>query len=246
MGFAHDMRRYLAIDPIRRSEHQSVLTFRSVYAATESFVLPLSHDDVSEERGGSLLAQMHGDPWQKLANLRLLYALAWAQPGKKLLFMGDELAQPSAWHHDRSLDWHVASEPGHAGVLADGRRPESPVPRGPGAARGGRRAGRLRVDRRHERGDERDRFARRGRVEDELVIAAFNFTPVPRYPYRIGVPRGGHWREIFNSDSVTYGGSGHGNLGGVPAVPYPWNGHRSSVVVTLPPLGAIFLARGQG
>ena len=244
MGFAHDMRRYLAIDPIRRSEHQSILTFRSVYAATESFVLPLSHDDVTEERGGALLAQMHGDPWQKLANLRLLYSLAWAQPGKKLLFMGNELAQPSAWHHDRSLDWHVASEPGHAGVqqmVGDLNRLYREVPAlhaGDAVPSGfewvdGTNAAMSVIA-----------FMRRGLSDDEIVIAAFNFTPVPRYPYRIGVPRGGQWREIFNSDSVTYGGSGHGNLGGVSAVPYPWNGHPSSVVVTLPPLGAIFLARG--
>jgi 1,4-alpha-glucan branching enzyme len=244
MGFAHDVRRYLAIDPLHRSENQGLLTFRSVYAATERFVLPLSHDDVIGERGGSLLEQMNGDRWQKLANLRLLYALAWAQPGKKLLFMGDEFAQPSAWHHDKSLDWHVAKEPGHDGIQRMVRdlnrlyREVSALHQGDATPNGfewidGSNAAMSIIV-----------FARRGRVADDVVIAAFNFTPLPRHPYRIGVPAGGHWREIFNSDSVTYGGSGHGNLGGAFAVPYPWHGRPSSVVVTLPPLGAIFLARG--
>lgn len=244
MGFSHDMRRYLAIDPIQRSQHQSVLTFRSVYAANESFVLPLAHDDVIEERGGSLLRQMHGDAWQKLANLRLLYSLAWAQPGKKLLFMGNEFAQPNPWHHDRSLDWHVASEGPHDGILrmvGDLNRVYREVPAlhvgdaSPNAFEwiDGTNAEMSVIV-----------FSRRGRSADDVVVVACNFTPVPRHQYRIGVPRSGHWREIFNSDARDYGGSGHGNLGGVDAVPYPWNGRPSSVVVTLPPLGAIFLARG--
>lgn len=244
MGFSHDIRRYLAIDPIQRSEHQGVLTFRSVYAANESFVLPLSHDDVVEARGGSLLQQMHGDPWQKLANLRLLYAMAFAQPGKKLLFMGGDFAQPSAWHHDRSLDWHVVGSAPHDGIarmVADLNRVYRDVPAlhaGDASPTGfewidGSNAPMSIVV-----------FTRRGRGDDDVVLAAFNFTPVPRQQYRIGVPKGGHWREIFNSDARDYGGSGHGNLGGVDAVPYPWNNRASSVVVTLPPLGAIFLARG--
>ena len=243
MGFSHDLRRYLAVDPIERSHHQAVLTFRSVYAANESFVIPLSHDDVIEERGGSLLDQMHGDPWQKLANLRLLYALAWAQPGKKLLFMGDEFAMPSAWHHDRSLDWHVARDPAHDGLarmVGDLNRVYRETPAlyaGDATANG------------FEWIDGTNSpmsiivFSRRGRGDDDVAVVACNFTPVPRHQYRIGVPRAGHWREIFNSDAREYGGSGHGNLGGVDAVPYPWNGRPSSVVVTLPPLGAIILAR---
>jgi 1,4-alpha-glucan branching enzyme len=244
MGFSHDLRRYLGIDPIERSQHQGVLTFRSVYAANESFVLPLSHDDVIEERGGALLQQMHGDPWQKLANLRLLYAMAWAQPGKKLLFMGDELALPRAWHHDRGLDWHLGREMPHEGIarmIGHLNRVYREVPAlhaGDASPNGfewidGSNAGMSVIV-----------FARRGRGDDDVVLVALNFTPVPRHQYRIGVPRGGRWREIFNSDAREYGGSGHGNLGGVDAVPYPWNGRASSVVVTLPPLGAIFLARG--
>jgi 1,4-alpha-glucan branching enzyme len=244
MGFSHDMRRYLGIDPIQRSQYQGMLTFRSVYASNESFVLPLAHDDVIEERGGALLDQMHGDPWQKLANLRLLYAMQFAQPGKKLLFMGNEFAQPSAWHHDRSLDWHLAREMPHDGIarmagdLNRLYRETSALHAGDATPSGfewidGANAEMSVIT-----------FVRRGRGDDDVVVVAFNFTPVPRHQYRIGVPRGGHWREIFNSDARDYGGSGHGNLGGVDAVPYPWNGRASSVVVTLPPLGAIILARG--
>lgn len=244
MGFSHDMRRYLGTDPIQRSQHQGMLTFRSVYSANESFVLPLSHDDVIEERGGSLLQQMHGDDWQKRANLRLLYAMAFAQPGKKLLFMGNELAQTGPWHHDRGLEWHLGREPAHdsiARMVGDLNRVYRDVPAlhaGDATPNGfewidGSNAGMSVIV-----------FTRRGRGDEEVVVCAFNFTPVPRHQYRIGVPRGGHWREIFNSDARDYGGSGHGNLGGLEAVPYPWNGRSSSVVATLPPLGAIFLARG--
>jgi 1,4-alpha-glucan branching enzyme len=243
MGFSHDMRCYLAIDPIHRSHQQDKLTFRSVYASSESFIMPLSHDDVIAERGGSLLEQMHGDPWQKLANLRLLYSMMFAQPGKKLLFMGDEFAQPSAWHHDRSLDWHVAQEPPHDGMarmIGDLNRlyRELPALHAGDASRegfewidGGNAEMSVIV------------FARRSTGAGDVVVA-FNFTPVPRHGYRIGVPRAGYWREIFNSDAREYGGSGHGNMGGVDAVPYPWNGRPSSMVVTLPPLGAVFFSCG--
>ena len=244
MGLAHDLLRYLARDPIERSEHQDALTFRSVYQSKESYVIPLSHDDVIAERGGSLLGQMHGDAWQRFANLRLLYAIAWAEPGKKLMFMGDELGQEQPWHHDRSLDWHLAQEPAHAGIarlVGDLNRLYRELPAlhaGDARASGfewvdGSNAAMSVIT-----------FLRRGRGDEDVVLVACNFTPVPRHQYRIGVPRGGAWREVLSSDATIYGGSGHGNLGGVEAVPYPWNGRPSSVVVTLPPLGAIILARG--
>ena len=243
MGFAHDMRAYLGTDPILRSGEQGKLTFRSVYQNNESFVLPLSHDDVIAERGGSLLTQMNGDAWQKLANLRLLYAMEWTQPGKKLLFMGDELGQPHAWHHDQSLDWHIGNEPAHAGIarlVGDLNRLYKEMPAlhaGDASPSGfewidGSNAEMSVVT-----------FLRRGRSEDDVVLVAFNGTPVPRHQYRIGVPYAGQWREVFNSDAPIYGGSGQGNLGGVAGVPYSWNGRPASVVVTLPPLGAIILAR---
>ena len=238
LGFSHDMRRYLATDPLFRSQAQDVLTFRSVYAKEESFVLPLSHDDVAQR---SLLEQVHGDPWQRLANLRLLYAMTFAQPGKKLLFMGNELAQPRAWHHDTSLDWHLANVPPHDGIARMVRdlntlhRLEPALHLHDADPRGfewidGSNASMSVVA-----------FARHGNDPRDALVCIFNCTPVPRTQYRVGVPHGGFWREIFNSDARDYGGSGHGNLGGIHSVPYPWHGRHHSVVVTLPPLGALFL-----
>ncbi len=244
MGFSHDMRRYLALDPNERPRHQGALTFRSIYAANEAFVLPLSHDDVIAERGGSLLQQMHGDPWQRLANLRLLYAMGWLQPGKKLLFMGDEFAQWEPWHHDRSLDWHLAREREHAGIsrmvgdLNRVYREMSALHVGDASPNGfewidGSNAAMSVIT-----------FLRKGGgSSDDIAVVACNFMPVPRHQYRIGVPRGGRYRELFNSDAADYGGSGHGNMGGVEAVPYPWNGRPSSIVVMLPPLGVIVLGK---
>ena len=245
MGFSHDMRRYLGIDPIHRPAEQGMLTFRSVYAANEAFVLPLSHDEVVGDRGGALLEQMHGDPWQRLANLRLLLGFTYVQTGKKLLFMGNELGQSRAWHHDRSLDWHLANEPAHQGISRLVRdlntlyRETRALHEGDAA---GGHSGFEWIDGSNAAMSVLT-FLRRGRSADDVVLVACNFTPVPRYEYRIGVPRGGHWREIFNTDAREYGGSGHGNLGGVDAVPYPWNGRDSSIVVTLPPLGILVLSR---
>jgi 1,4-alpha-glucan branching enzyme len=249
MGFSHDIRRYLGIDPIHRSAQQGMLTFRSVYAANESYVLPLSHDEVVEERGGALLEQMHGDPWQRVANLRLLFAFLYAQTGKKLVFMGNELAQSRAWHHDRSLDWHLANEPVHQGIsrmVRDLNNLYREVPAlhegDSGSPLPGPLSGFEWIDGSNAAMSVLT-FLRKGSGADDLVVVACNFTPVPRHGYRIGVPRGGHWREIFNGDAREYGGTGHGNLGGVDAVPYPWNGRESSIVVTLPPLAIVYFAR---
>lgn len=245
MGFSHDLRRYLGIDPIHRSAEQGRLTFRSVYAANEAFVLPLSHDEVVGDRGGALLEQMHGDAWQRLANLRLLLGFTYAQTGKKLLFMGNELAQSRAWHHDRSLDWHLAKEPAHQGISRLVRdlntlyRDTRALHEGDASAG----AGFEWIDGSNAAMSVLT-FLRKGKSADDMVLVACNFTPVPRYEYRIGVPSSPrHWKEIFNTDAREYGGSGHGNLGGVDAVPYPWNGRDSSIVVTLPPLGILVLSR---
>lgn len=241
LGFSHDMRKYLGKDPLFRASEQGLLTFRSVYAGSESFVIPLSHDDVPKERGGSLLAQMHGDDWQRLANLRLLLASAFAQPGKKLLFMGDEYGTEQAWDHERALDLAVQDRAPHAGIrrmVHDLNRLYRQDPAlhehdetnaGFEWIDGGNAAMSVIV------------FARKGTAPLDYLVVAQNFTPVPRHQYRIGVPQTGAWREIFNSDARDYGGSGQGNLGEVSAVPYPWNERRASVVVTLPPLGVIFL-----
>jgi 1,4-alpha-glucan branching enzyme len=240
MGWMHDTLEYMAKDPVyRRFEHQR-LTFRMLYAWSESYMLPLSHDEVVHGKG-SLLSKMPGDDWQKFANLRLLFAWMFAQPGKKLIFMGGEFGQWREWNHDTSLDWHLLDFPEHSGVsrwVGDLNRL-------------------LRTEKAmHELDFDPAGFGwidctdsdnsvvslmRRASDPDNLVIAAFNFTPVPRYNYQIGVPFPGYWQELLNSDSPDYGGSGQGNLGGVEAAPIGRHGHRHSVTLTLPPLGALFL-----
>ncbi len=239
MGWMHDTLSYMSHEPIHRKYHHSDLTFRMLYAWQESFVLPLSHDEVVHGKG-SLLGKMPGDDWQKFANLRLLLGQMWVQPGKKLLFMGCELGQRSEWNHDASLDWHLLDSPPHAGIqqwLTDLNwtyRSEPALHEQDAEARG------------FEWIDCTDsdssvisllRLDRRGNP----VVAILNFTPVVREPYRLGVPSPGRWNELLNSDAELYGGSGIGNLGGVQAEPHPHHGRDHSVLLTLPPLGMLVL-----
>ncbi|MDQ3032762.1 MAG: 1,4-alpha-glucan branching protein GlgB [Myxococcota bacterium] len=238
MGWMHDTLVYFSKEAVHRKFHHDQLTFRSIYAFHESFVMPLSHDEVVHGKG-SLIGKMPGDAWQKRANLRLLYAYMFAQPGKKLLFMGAELGQYSEWNHDSSLDWHLEQDPAHAGIercLAHLNR----------TYRGERAL--------HERDASPEGFAwvdardvdqsilcwERRSAHDERILCAFNFTPVPRPNYRIGVDIEGHWREILNTDAEEYGGSGQGNMGGVDTTVVPAHGRPHSILVTLPPLGAVF------
>ena len=241
MGWMHDTLSYMARDPIHRRYHHHELTFRMIYAFTENFVLPLSHDEVTHGKG-SLLGKMPGDDWQKFANLRLLLTYMWAQPGKKLLFMGGEFGQWQEWNHDGCVQWDLLQYAPHQGIqrlVEDLNRlyREQPAL--------------------HERDFDPEGFAwidandaeqsvvtflRRGRAEGSEIVAAFNFTPVPRHNYIIGVPRFGRWREIFNSDATVYGGSGQGNLGGVTANPVPSHGYTQSITITIPPLGAVLFA----
>jgi 1,4-alpha-glucan branching enzyme len=245
MGWMHDTLSYMSQEPIHRKYHHNKLTFRMLYAFGENFMLPLSHDEVVHGKG-SLLAKMPGDDWQKFANLRLLYAYMYAQPGKKLLFMGDEFAQWHEWDHDQSLDWHLLEQPMHGGMrlwVGDLNR----VLRDEKAL--------------HELDFEPAGFSwidvtdsdqsvvsliRRGRSPQDIVVGIFNFTPVPRNNYQIGIPQAGRWLELLNSDAPLYGGSGQGNLGGVEAAPISMHGHRHSLTLTLPPLGALFLKPESG
>jgi len=240
MGWMHDTLKYMAEDPIHRKYHQGRLTFRSVYAFSESFAMPLSHDEVVHGKG-SLLGKMPGDDWQKRANLRLLYGYQWTQPGKKLLFMGGELAQGREWSHESSLDWHLLDEPAHAAVarwIGDLNRVyrDEPALHELDCDPAG-----------FEWVDASDAehsvlaYLRRGSSTDDWLLCAFNFTPVPRPNYRLGVPRGGRWTEILNSDAPDYGGSGQGNFGGVDASPTPLHGRSHAVTVALPPLGMVVL-----
>jgi 1,4-alpha-glucan branching enzyme len=240
MGWMHDTLEYFSHDPVHRKYHHGEVTFRTMYAFFENFVLPLSHDEVVHGKG-SLFGKMAGDDWQKLANLRLLLGYMYAQPGKKLLFMGGEFGQRSEWNHDRSLDWHLEQDRGHAGVqrlVGELNR----LYRGEPALheRDAEPAGFQWID-----CNDSDKsvlsFLRWGRDRTEAVAVVCNFTPIPRPNYRIGVPWGGRWSERLNSDAAEFGGAGWGNLGGVEAAPIPLHGHPVSLSLTLPPLGIVFL-----
>jgi len=243
MGWMHDMLDYMRQDPIHRKYHHNNLTFRMLYAFTENFALPLSHDEVVHGKA-SLIGKMAGDDWQKFANLRLLFAYMYAQSGKKLFFMGGEIGQWREWNHDSSLDWHLLQFEPHAGVqrwVQDLNRFYRSEPAlheldcDP--------AGFEWIDC-NDTDNSVIAFLRRGRSTDDPVVVVCNFTPVPRTNYRVGVPRPGFWQEVLNSDAPLYGGSGWGNLGGVEAAPAAVHGRFHSVMLTLPSLAAVFLKPG--
>ena len=239
MGWMHDTLRYLKRNSIHRKYHHGELPFRMIYAFHENFVLPLSHDEVVHGKG-SLYGMMSGDSWQKYANLRLLYGYMYGMPGKKLLFMGAELAQWPEWNHERSLEWDVLKHAQHAGIqrwikdLNHFYKAEAAM---------------------HERDFTPDGFEwidfndhenstlfflRKSKSGEEMILGAFNFTPVPRHNYRIGVPLPGFWQELLNSDAPFYGGSGQGNYGGVESAPVKWQDRPHSIRISLPPLSAVF------
>ncbi|MGF1610876.1 MAG: 1,4-alpha-glucan branching protein GlgB [Kiloniellales bacterium] len=241
MGWMHDTLEFMRKDPVHRRYHHNQMTFGLHYAFSENFVLPLSHDEVVYGKG-SLIGKMPGDQWQRFANLRAYYAFMWTHPGKKLLFMGGEFAQEREWNHDETLDWHLTDDPRHHGVMhliRDLNRIYRELPA------------------LHELDCDPEGFQwidagnveesvlvylRKGRKGAAPVLVALNFTPVVRKHYRIGVPWGGYWREVLNTDAAYYGGSNVGNGGGVEADPEPWHGQESSVELTLPPLAALVLA----
>ncbi len=240
MGWMHDTLKYFSLDPIHRRFHHSQLTFRMLYGFTENFVLPLSHDEVVHGKG-SLIGKMPGDEWQRFANLRALYGYMFGQAGKKLLFMGTEFGQVREWAHDSSLEWHVLQYPVHSGVqkwVAQLNRVYREHPalhefdNDP--------AGFEWVDA-NDSANSVLAFLRRGKAERETILVICNLTPVPRLEYRVGVPSGGHWRELLNSDAADYNGSGMGNGGGVQSEPIPAHGQPHSLSLTLPPLSVLFL-----
>ncbi len=240
MGWMHDTLVYLGRDPVHRSHHHDELTFRAIYQYHENYVLPLSHDEVVHGKG-SLLSKMPGDEWQKLANLRLLYGYQFALPGKKLLFMGSELAPWDEWHHDVELDWGLEQAFGREGLatwlrdLNRAYRDEPALHEGDNETFG------------FEWIDLGDRessvlsFLRWDQARQSPVAVICNFTPVPRERHRIGLPVDGTWREILNSDAGLYGGSQRGNLGAVVSDGEPWHGRQTSAVVHLPPLACVML-----
>jgi 1,4-alpha-glucan branching enzyme len=238
MGWMHDTLAYVGQDPVHRKYHHDRLTFRMLYAFTENFVLPLSHDEVVYGKG-ALLAKMPGDEWRKFANLRLLLGYMYTQPGKKLLFMGGDFGQWNEWNHDVSLDWHLLERPSHHG-LQRWVRDLNTLYRGEPAlhALDCQPGGFEWIDC-HDTEQSTFAYLRRGYGTAAPLAIVCNFTPLPRYNFRIGVPHGGYWKEVLNSDATLYGGSGQGNIGGVSAAPIPSHGHRYSLTITLPPLALV-------
>jgi 1,4-alpha-glucan branching enzyme len=240
MGWMHDTLKYMAHDPVHRKFHHDELTFRMIYAFNENFCLPLSHDEVVHGKG-SLLDKMPGDEWQRFANLRMLYGYMYGMPGKKLLFMGAEMGQSYEWKHDASVAWEEMENPRHSAIsrwIAALNRTYANEPAL--HALDCEPAGFEWID----AGDWQESvlcFLRKGGSRGDLVAVVCNFTPVPRTNYRIGVPREGFWRELLNSDATEHGGSGHGNLGGVEAMPIGHHGRPFSLNLNLPPLGVVFL-----
>jgi 1,4-alpha-glucan branching enzyme len=240
MGWMHDTLEYFAHDPIHRKYHHNQLTFRMLYSFTENFVLPLSHDEVVHGKG-SLIGKMPGDEWQKFANLRLLFAYMYAQPGKKLLFMGDEFGQVREWAHDSSLDWDVLQYPVHRGLQSWVEQLNWLYAQEPALHDFDTDPNGFEWIDCNDNAASTISLLRKSRSPNQNIVVACNFTPIPRVGYRLGVPGGGFWREILNSDAKEYGGSGMGNLGGVLAEEQPAHGRPFSLNLTLPPLGALFL-----
>ncbi|NWF53312.1 MAG: 1,4-alpha-glucan branching protein GlgB [Syntrophaceae bacterium] len=245
MGWMHDTLKYMSKDPLFRKFHHNLLTFRLLYAFHENFILPLSHDEVVHGKG-SLLGKMPGDEWQKFANLRLLFGYMFAQPAKKLIFMGGEFGQVWEWYHEKSLDWHLLQAEPHAGLqkwvkdLNGFYRVEPALHELDFSP-----AGFEWIDC-NDSDSSAVSLLRKGHSTRDLLLVVCNFTPVPRLNYRVGAPRGGFWKEMLNSDSRIYGGSGMGNLGGVEAAPLSLHGRSHMLTLTLPPLSAVFLKSEGG
>jgi 1,4-alpha-glucan branching enzyme len=243
MGWMHDTLDYFSNDPIFRKYHHNQLTFSIWYAFSENFVLPLSHDEVVHGKG-SLFGKMSGDEWQKYANLRLLYGYMYAHPGKKLLFMGGEFAQWKEWNHDESLEWHALDYPFHQGVQIWVRDLNHLYKAEPALYELDFSLEGFEWIDFHNWEQSIISFMRKGTRTEEFVLVVCNFTPVPMYNYRIGVPRGGYWKEVLNSDAKIYSGSGHGNSGGLEASPVSAHGKYYSLSLVLPPLGILFFKYG--
>jgi 1,4-alpha-glucan branching enzyme len=241
LGWMHDTLEYFGRDPVHRCWHHGQLTFRAIYAFTENFMLPLSHDEVTHGKG-SLLEKMPGDDWQKFANLRLLLGYQYTLPGKKLLFMGSEIGQRREWCHDSSLDWHLLEYAPHRGIYRFVRdlnalyRSEAALHEldcEPGGFEW------LIAD---DAANSLLAFLRRGRTDGTSpLLVVCNFTPVPRTDLAVPVPAGGRWRELLNSDAEEYGGGGIGNLGQISTQPVTWEGGPSLAYVTAPPLAVVVL-----
>ncbi len=242
MGWMHDMLDYFTKDPIYRKYHHNQLTFSLLYAFTENFMLSLSHDEVTHGKG-SLINKMPGDDWQKFANLRLLYGYMYGHPGKKLLFMGSEFAQRSEWNHDEGLEWQLLEYAPHVHLQRWLKELNYLYKTEPALYENDFDASGFEwmdcID--WERGV--ISFMRKSKSDAPPVLVVCNFTPVPRTDYKIGIPVGGYWREVLNSDAKEYGGSGYGNFGGIETTPLPSHGKNYSLSLVVPPLAALFFKK---
>ncbi|MGH7715676.1 MAG: alpha amylase C-terminal domain-containing protein, partial [Vulcanimicrobiaceae bacterium] len=239
MGWMHDTLAYFERNPIYRKYHHDQLTFSLIYAFSENYVLPLSHDEVVHGKG-SILGKMPGDRWQRFANVRLLYGYMFTHPGKKLLFMGNEFAQESEWNHDTSLDWHLLDDPAHAGIQSLVRDLNQLYTQSTAL---------------YERDAVAEGFEwlagdvegsviaylRRGERPDDFVVCICNFTPIVRKDYRIGIPACVRLREVLNTDAEIYGGVNVGNLGSIDVRPVEAHGRTHSAALILPPLAVLVL-----
>jgi 1,4-alpha-glucan branching enzyme len=243
MGWMNDTLEYISKEPIYRKYHHGDMTFSMVYAWSENFILPISHDEVVHGKG-SMIAKMPGNAWEQFANLRAYYGFMWTHPGKKLLFMGQEFAQGREWNHSESLDWHLTDLPEHRGIQLLVRDLNTMYHDNPS----------LHVnDTRPEGFDWLEAndaehsvfvFARKGKPGDPLIVVAVNMTPIERDVYRIGFPAPGHWDEIMNTDAEIYGGGNRGNGGGIETEPVSWHFQEQSAYITLPPLSAVVFRQG--
>ncbi len=238
MGWMNDTLVYMEREPVHRQYHQDNLTFRAIYQFTENFILPLSHDEVVHGKK-SILGKMPGDDWQQFANARLLYSYQFTTPGKKLNFMGNEIGQWIEWKFDESLDWHLTEYDRHRGMQTLFRDLNALYKNHPALYRFDSSEQGFRWIDCSDHANSVLAYLRKGEDGDKDILICLNFTPVPRQQYRVGVPTGGYWREIFNSDSTNYGGSGMGNLGGVHTEYIKQHGFDNSVTLTLPPLAAV-------
>jgi 1,4-alpha-glucan branching enzyme len=244
MGWSHDMLLYMVKDPVYRKYHHNQLTFSLAYAFQENYLLPLSHDEVVHGKG-SLLGRMPGDRWQRFANLRLLLGYMFTHPGKKLLFMGDELGQWAEWNHDAGLDWHLLDDAGHRGLQRWVRDLNTTLRGEPALYQLDSEASGFAWIDANDSEQSVISFLRFSRNPEDTVVCACNFTSQPRHNHRLGVPVSGFWQEILNSDAPLYGGSGQGNLGGAETSPVAAFGYYHSLMVTLPPLAMVVFRRSR-
>jgi 1,4-alpha-glucan branching enzyme len=243
MGWMNDTLDYIRKDPIHRRHHHRALTFGLMYAFSERFILPLSHDEVVYGKG-SMLGKMPGDNWCRFANLRVLYGHLFGHPGKKLLFMGNEFAQEREWNHDQSLDWHLLDQSAHAGIKRWVRDLNTVYRAEPALHQVDDEPAGFQWVEHSDESRSVVSYLRFGREGAAPVLVIVNFTPVPRHNYRVGVPKAGVWTEILNSDATLYGGSGQGNLGALSSFPVPSHGRPQSLTLTVPPLAMVAFKHG--